>query len=46
MSADTISIYKIGIIESAKNNKFDHTSLEDRNIMYVLRKNVKDKKEK
>ncbi len=45
MSADNISIYKIGILKSAKNDKFNHASLWDRNIMYDLRKNVKDNKE-
>lgn len=45
-SADSYSIYKIGLLESAKKNNFDHTSLLVGNIMYDFGKNVKDKYQK
>jgi len=41
LSADTISIRKIGILESAKNEKNNHASLM-KNCMYEFGKNAKD----
>lgn len=45
-SADSYSIYKIGIFKSAKKSNFNHTSLGNENIMYDFIKNVKDKYQK
>ena len=43
ISADSYSIYKIGLFKSTNKKNFNHTSLDCGKIMYEFEENVKDK---